>query len=168
MAVENLFRQSDIIALLSSSSWAKPEVTLAWKVNDIATAFGQLDVLAFLDSGQVMIVDWKTGAFGSGSKVQMAVYGKLVLSKWNQHSPDSLCIKEVNLQHGRVINHSLSEEDLLRAEDFIYGSVSEILQVTQDHKYNTQIRRLSEYSFAGSENSCAFCRFKQLCEACLT
>lgn len=160
----NLLSQENILELLSHSSWLKSEVNLPWKMDTRATVFGQLDILAFMEDGNPVIIDWKTGSLGSGSKAQMAIYGKLVLNKWKRFNPEDIEIIEVNLRHGKVINHKMSDAATRLAEDFIYRSVSDILQVTQDHKFNTQIKRLSEYSYAGSENSCRYCSFRKLCE----
>ncbi|TFG98255.1 hypothetical protein E4H12_06645 [Candidatus Thorarchaeota archaeon] len=154
---QNLVSQKDMIALISKSSWIRPEVNLAWKIKPDATVFGQLDVLSFSDDRKATIIDWKTGSFGSGSRNQMAVYGRLVLEKWTNLTLDDIEITEINLRHGKVITHKMNETDMLSTEDFIYQSIFDIQQVTQNHEFDSQIKRISEYSYAGSVNSCRYC-----------
>lgn len=162
-AIDNLYRAKELVNTLSESSWIRSEVPLSWKFSESVTVSGQLDVLAFKE-GKSLIVDWKTGDLGSSGAVQMAIYARLFQNKWPDKALDALDIYEVNLLHNRIIVHKIRKPDLIRAEDFVYTSVSEIIQITQDHQYSSQVQRLPEYSLANSPNTCAHCGFRKLCE----
>jgi len=158
--LRNLSNQTKFIEAMHRSEWVKAEVALSFEV-DGTTVSVMLDLLLFED-GHPAIIDWKVSDSDASSYTRQAqVYGLAVLRKWPHFQPQEVKVLEVNLLRDTITLHPLTESNLLEIEDFIFRSISEILALTGDRKYEEQL--FEDYEPARTHRTCLFCKYRSLC-----
>lgn len=128
------------------------------------------DLVAFFENEPPMIIDWKVHAFATHeSRMQLALYAA-ALSRTNPHKdfPENFITKENNVRlmefqllKNKPREYSLSEEDILDVEDYIFQSITNMRRAC-DWK-EPKMFDPSDFQTARKPDECSRCGFKKLC-----
>ncbi len=168
-ALENLFRMEDIKQILKSSDYVVAQRALQYKLMDGVTVLAYPDAIAFRRSAPPVIIDWKVHAFGTNDAwLQLAIYA-IALSRCNPHSdfptgfgmqPQASTLYEVQLLTNVVREHSLDEEQIVEAEEYMCSSAYEITCLTEGRKYSEL--SVEDFRLATYEQTCQRCAFRAI------
>jgi len=131
------------------------------------------DLIVFFKDKPPLIVDWKVHFFGNAEYwLQLGIYG-FALSRVNPHNdfPESIQDQLENPTNIRLIEYqllknwqreySISQEDTIDIEDYIFQSITQMSRVVNGKKYNDL--DITQFQTARSPSICARCQFKKLC-----
>ena len=123
----------------------------------------QSDLIAEYKSGDIEIVDWKTGKETDGNdiRIQLGIYALYVKSKWDIH-PSKISVREVNLYAGKETKHPIDIEWMNEALSYIRNSVIEMQKLLARPERNLP---LSEQYFPMTQDVklCRHCKFRGKC-----
>lgn len=155
----NLYQNKSLQNTLRQGTWYGSEINVPFSLEGVTVA-AILD-LAFFTKDALHVVDWKIGESASSDYApQMLIYALATVNKWNR-SLETIKLWEVNLLKDCITEHTVTEDKLDSAEDFIYRSVSDILSLTEDRSY-TELD-FHDFDCANTSNTCAYCKFRSLC-----
>lgn len=158
---ENLQQQTEFVNYLRQGKWYGVQKTLSLNLDGVSIE-GRPDLLFFGNEGQLTIVDWKTElSETSDNRPQLLVYALGAIRGWPQARLENLEIYEANVMKDEIRIHHITEQDLLKTEDFIFSSVYEIRSLTQGGKFPDQ--HIEDYELANSPKTCQYCSFRKLC-----
>jgi hypothetical protein len=157
-----LYSQEKVVSFLKRGTWFSTEPNLTFRVGRFAV-LARLDlVMAYATGSKLLIIDWKIGnSQTSDYSQQLRLYALAALRRWPRYRPEHLTLVEANLLQGKFIKHSINEAELLKMEDFIYRSCSDIEALLDGHGY--ELEDIENYGYANSAMSCEFCKFQRLC-----
>lgn len=156
-----LYSHERFIKFLRDGAWYSSEPLLHFYV-DGALAVARLDLVLGYGANKLCIIDWKIGeSLTSDYSVQLRLYAYAALQKWPRYKAEDVLLVEANLLQGKLIKHKVDEDELLRTEDFVYRSLSDIKALDNGGGYKAQ--NLEDYGYAKSPLSCQFCNFERLC-----
>lgn len=169
-ALANLFALDEIKRILKLSNHIVPQRALQFALMDDVTVRATPDAIAFPSNGPLAIIDWKVHTFGTRDAwLQLAIYA-IALSRCNPHRdfpngfktrPQEMALYEVQLLTKIVRQHSLAEEHIIEAEEYMLSSAYEIACLTEGKKYaelNVEDFRLASYA-----GTCQRCAFRAIC-----
>lgn len=169
-ALANLFSLDDIKRLLKSANYLIPQRALQFTLMDEVKVLAFPDAVLFYDGVAPAIIDWKVHAFGTNDAwLQMAIYA-IALSRCDPHSdfpdgfktqPHEIALYEVQLLTKIVRKHSLAEEQIMEAEEYMLSSAYEIACLIEGKKYadlNVEDFRVARYP-----ETCRRCAFRAIC-----
>lgn len=169
-ALVNLFSMDDIKCLLKSSDYIVPQRALQFTLMDDVTMLAYPDVIAFRGDAPPAIIDWKVHVFGaSDAWLQLAIYA-IALSRCNPHrdfpngfevQPQELTLYEVQLLTNVVRKHSLEEEQIVEAEEYMINSAYEMACLTEGGKYVDL--NIEDFQTAIHAETCQRCPFRAVC-----
>ena len=169
-AFDNLFAMGDLFVRLQKARTLIPQRALCFPHTGV-TVRAVPDLIAFYDDAPPLIVDWKVHAFGHREAwLQLGIYS-LALTRCNPHKdfPRSLAncqitdvfLNEVQLLTGRIREYRLSEEEAVRAENYIAESVTQIaLSMNGVPKTELQAK---DFPPAFSPDTCQRCSYRRIC-----
>lgn len=156
-----LYAQGSLLSFLQSGEWYNAEPLLRFRFEEVWVN-ARLDLVMGFDRGKLCIVDWKIGeSRTSDYSRQLRLYALTALNRWPRYGAEDLMLIEANLLQGKIEEHSVSADQLLETEDFVYRSLSDIGSISGDHRYASQ--SLEEWGYANSPLSCEYCKFERLC-----
>ena len=127
----------------------------------------QSDLIVMYASGNIEIVDWKTGKDSANEdvEIQLGIYALYVKDKWNI-PPSKISVREVNLYSGTEKKHLIDQQRIEQALRYVRNSIFEmkklLLEPTDDNKHNKPLP--SQY-FPMTEDVkfCRNCNFRGKC-----
>ena len=157
-----LYAQEKFLSFLGRGKWYATEPTLNFRVSGFLVA-ARLDlVMAYASGSRLLIVDWKIGdSQTSDYSRQLRLYALAALHRWPNYRVENLTLVEANLLRGKFTKHLINEAELLKMEDFIYRSCSDIGALLDGHGF--ELEDLENSGYANSPMSCEFCKFQRLC-----
>ena len=169
-ALVNLFSLDDIKYILKSSDYIVSQRALQFRLMDDMTVLAYPDVIAFRGDAPPTIIDWKVHAFGTNDAwLQLAIYA-IALSRCNPHvdfpngfeiQPQELALYEVQLLTNIVRKHSLEEDQIVEAEEYMISSANEIACLTERKKYTAL--NVEDFRTAFYAETCQRCAFCSIC-----
>ena len=169
-ALVNLFSLSDIKYILKSSDYIVSQRPLQFTLMDDVTVLAYPDAVAFRGDTPPAIIDWKVHAFGTNDAwLQLAIYAT-ALSRCNPHAdfpsgfemqPQELVLYEVQLLTNVVRKHSLEEEQIVEAEEYMLNSAYEVACLTEGRKYADL--NVEDFRTAVHAETCQRCAFRAIC-----
>ena len=169
-ALVNLFSLDDVKYILKSSDYIVSQRALQFTLMDDVTVLAYPDVLAFHRDAPPAIIDWKVHAFGTHDAwLQLAIYA-IALSRCDPHAdfpsgfetqPQELALYEVQLLTNVVRKHSLEEEQIVEAEEYMISSAYEIACLTEGRKYTDL--NVEDFRTAVHAETCQRCAFRAIC-----
>lgn len=169
-ALANLFSMDDIKCLLKSADYIVPQRALQFRLMDDVTMLAYPDAIAFYGDAPPAIIDWKVHAFGTNDAwLQLAIYA-IALSRCNPHKdfpsdfetqPQELALYEVQLLTNVVRKHSLEEEQIVEAEEYMFSSAYEITCLTEGKRYADL--NIEDFQTAFRAETCQRCPFRAVC-----
>jgi len=130
------------------------------------------DLIAFFKETEPIIVDWKVEAPKHKEHfIQLGTYA-FALSRAKPHKdfpaewlstiadPTKVGLTEFQLLRNRELQYSLTEQDLVDVEDYIYKTSSRIQHMFNG---NSSARDPTCFPQAKSANACLWCKFKKIC-----
>ena len=169
-ALVNLFSMDEVKCLLRSSDYVISQRALQFTLIEGITVIAYPDAIAFHSDAPPAIIDWKVHAFGTHDAwLQLAIYA-IALSRCKPHQdfpngfeiqPQELALYEVQLLTNVVRKHSLEEEHIIEAEEYMLSSAYEIMCLTKGQKYtdlNAEDFRVATYA-----ETCQRCAFRTIC-----
>ena len=169
-ALDNLFSLEHIKYILESSDYIVSQRALQVRLMDDVTLLAYPDAIVFRGDGPPSIIDWKVHTFGMNDAwLQLAIYA-IALSRCNPHrdfpngfetQPQEIDFYEVQLLTNVVRKHSLEEEQIIEAEEYMLSSAYEIACLTEGKKYTD----LNVENFRGAiyAETCQRCAFRAIC-----
>jgi hypothetical protein len=162
---KNLSGMDEFLAELQRRPYYQAEIPLHAQFDNVTVEIVP-DLIFSRGFGFPSVVDWKVerDSTGGSHQLQMDLYAWVFCHhpKWGVKQPEDIEMYEVQLLKGRVRRLSFSSEKFTEVEDTIYRSIHEIQALCGNHKYENQV--LSNYRYANSPNSCAYCSFHPLCK----
>jgi hypothetical protein len=156
-----LYSQERFMSFLLSGEWYEPEGLLNVHVDGVSIS-AKLDLVMGYRRTKLCIVDWKIGESQTADySRQLRIYALVALKRWPRYRVTDLLLVEANLLQGKLLKHSVREEELTEIRDFIYTSWAAIQALAGDHKYDSQ--EIADYGYANSPFSCEYCNFERLC-----
>ena len=169
-ALVNLFSMDDIKYILKLSDYIVSQRALQFTLMDGVTVLAYPDVIAFRGDAPPAIIDWKVHAFGANDAwLQLAIYA-IALSRCNPHrdfpdgfeiQPQELGLYEVQLLTNVVRKHSLEEEQIVEAEEYMISSAYEMVCLTDGGKYVDL--SVADFQTAVYPEACQRCAFRAIC-----
>jgi hypothetical protein len=137
---------------------------------DEVTTLAYPDLIAFRRQQQPIIVDWKVHVFGQNDAwLQLAIYA-ISLSRCAPHKdfpegfkvePSSVGLYEAQLLTNSVREHSLDDEQISEAEEYITNSAYEMTCLTDGYDYASL--KIEDFRPAVHAESCQRCAFRAIC-----
>jgi hypothetical protein len=169
-AFDNLFAMDDLLARLRKARYLVPQRALCFQHTDV-TVRAVPDLIAFYDDAPPLIVDWKVHTFGQREAwLQLGVYS-LALTRCKPHKdfPRSLAdfqmtdilLNEVQLLTGQIRDYRLSDEEAIRAENYIAESVTQI-ELSMSGLERTELRA-KDFPTTFSPDTCQRCSYRRIC-----
>lgn len=156
-----LYSHETLLSFLQRGTWHSTEPMLIFHVDGVPVV-ARLDLVMGYSDSKLCIIDWKIGeSLTSDYSNQLRLYAYAALQKWPRYRVKDITLVEANLLQGKLSKHKVDEDELLKIEDFIYSSISEIKALTNGGSYEDQ--NLEDYAYAKSPRSCEFCKFERLC-----
>lgn len=122
------------------------------------TIFVKLD-LAYEAGGNIVIVDWKTGA-SEADRLQFQVYTIYAVEELDV-SFDQISVIEYNLLGDGPAVHRFSDQELNDAADYINSSISEMKSYLADPDEN--VATMTDFPRTSNDRTCESCKFKKIC-----
>lgn len=169
-ALANLFSLGAVKDLLKGADYIVPQRALQFPLMDNVTVLAYPDVIAFQKDQSPAIVDWKVHVFGQNDAwLQLAIYA-ISLSRCKPHAdfpspfnvePQGLRLFEAQLLTNALRQHSLDEDHIVEAEEYMISSAYEMTCLTD----GTDPKDLAFDDFlpALSPESCQRCAFRGIC-----
>lgn len=160
-----LAAQGDFLRHLAAGYRCRSELRLHFGVDE-ASIQAVLDLLVERGDGTLTIVDWKIAAGESGDyRQQLLLYALAVLrsGRWPTIDAAQIEIYEANLLRGTIRRHAVTAPEIGDMEDFVFRSASSMAAALGDGGFAAL--RLGDLAIAANPNTCAYCRFRQLCLA---
>ena len=169
-ALTNLFSLENLKHLLKSSNRIISQRSLHFELMDNVQVRATPDVIVFHDNVAPTIIDWKVHTFGTHDAwLQLAIYA-IALSRCNPHSdfpigfkthPQEITLYEVQLLTKIVRKHSIKEEQIIDAEEYMLSSAYEIACLTEGKKYTDLDAK--DFKVAWYADTCQRCAFRAIC-----
>ena len=169
-ALANLFSLEDIKYILKSSDRIVSQRALHLKLMDDVTLLAYPDAIVFRGDDPPAIIDWKVHTFGTNDAwLQLAIYA-IALSRCKPHidfpggfetQPQEIALYEVQLLTNVVRKHSLEEEQIIEAEEYMLSSAYEIACLTEGKKYTDL--NVEDFRGATYGETCQRCAFRTIC-----
>ena len=169
-ALANLFSLDDIKRILKSSNHIVSQPPLQFVLMDDVLVRAFPDAIAFFSDAPPAIIDWKVHTFGDRDAwLQLAIYA-IALSRCKPHrdfpvgfktQPQEIALYEVQLLTKIVRKHSLAEEQVIEAEEFMFGSAYEIACLTEGKKYT--VLNVDDFRVTMYAENCQRCNFRAIC-----
>lgn len=169
-ALVNLFSLEDIKYILESSGYIVSQRALQFRLMDDVTLLAYPDAIVFRGDEPPAIIDWKVHSFGTNDAwLQLALYA-IALSRCKPHrdfpdgfetQPQEIALYEVQLLTNVVRKHSLEEEQIIEAEEYMLSSAYEIACLTEGKKYTDL--RIEDFRVAAYAETCQRCAFRTIC-----
>ena len=169
-SLDNLFKMSDLLGRLRRARLLVPQRALCFPHTDV-TVRAVPDLIAFYEDAAPLIVDWKVHSFGHREAwLQLGIYS-LALTRCKPHRdfPSSLArwqmtdvlLNEVQLLTARIREYRLTEEEAIRAENYIAESVTHIT-LSMDGVAKSGLRA-TDFPTTISPDTCQRCCFRRIC-----
>jgi hypothetical protein len=157
-----LYAREKFLSFLRKGDWYSTEPTLNFRVAGFSVV-ARLDlVMGYASGSKLLIVDWKIGdSQTSDYSQQLRLYAMAALHRWPNYRVENLCLVEANLLQDKFQKHVVNEDELLKMEDFVYRSCSDIEALIAGNGYDPE--DLENYGYAHSPMSCEFCKYQRLC-----
>ena len=169
-ALTNLFSLENLKHLLKPSNRIMSQRSLQFELMDNVQVRATPDVIVFHDNVAPTIIDWKVHTFGTHDAwLQLAIYA-IALSRCNPHSdfpigfktqPQEIALYEVQLLTKIVRKHSIEEEQIIEAEEYMLSSAYEIACLTEGKKYTDL--DVKDFKVAWYADTCQRCAFRAIC-----
>lgn len=169
-ALENFFNMEHIRQAMQSSDYVISQRALQFRLMENVTVLAYPDAIAFRRSKPPVIIDWKVHAFGMNDAwLQLAIYA-IALSRCKPHrdfpvgfgiQPQELVLYEAQLLTNVVREHSLEEEQIVEAEEYMCSSAYEIACLTEGRKYVDL--KIEDFRSAVYAQTCQRCAFRAIC-----
>lgn len=169
-ALTNLFRSDAVKYLLKSSDYIVPQRAIQFRLMDSVSVLAYPDAIAFRDASPPAIIDWKVHTFGTNDAwLQLAIYA-IALSRCKPHrdfpsgfeiQPREIALYEVQLLTNVVREHSLGEEQIIEAEEYMISSACDIACLTEGRKYADL--SVDDFRSAVHAETCERCAFRAIC-----
>lgn len=169
-ALVNLFSLEHIKYILESSDYIVSQRALHLRLMDDVTLLAFPDAIVFRGDDPPAIIDWKVHTFGTNDAwLQLAIYA-IALSRCNPHrdfpngfetQPQEIDLYEVQLLTNIVRKHSLEEEQIIEAEEYMLSSAYEIACLTEGKKYTDL--SIEDFRVAAYPETCQRCAFRTIC-----
>jgi hypothetical protein len=129
-------------------------------VLDDVTVYVKVD-FAFMEGGDLRIVDWKTGARpAAASSMQLACYALYAKDRWG-FTLNRIRTTEVNLVRNEIADRTVSEDDIDEAARTIWRSARVMRERLEDAERN--VAREEEFGKVESLAVCRRCNFQRPC-----
>lgn len=169
-ALDNFYRADQVWRLLSDAVRLVPQRPLSFKHGNVTVRVVP-DLIAFHASNAPAILDWKVNTYPMRDYWLQLVTGAMGVTRCNSHkdwpangakrSAHELELLEVQLLAGDVRAHSVSEDDINDAEDFISISASEIDLACGG--IAPKDLQPDAFPVTSDPRTCQFCAFKKQC-----
>jgi hypothetical protein len=133
-----------------------------------------LDLIAFFEDTQPVVVDWKVQAPKHKEHfIQLGTYA-FALSLAKPHKdfptrwlstiadPTKIGLIEFQLLRNKELTYSLTEEDIVEIEDYVYKTSNRI-QLMLNGNDTHSARDPTQFPKARSSDACMWCKFKKMC-----
>jgi hypothetical protein len=169
-ALENLSKMRELFERLRKAEVLAIQRALCFPHTGV-TVRAVPDLIAFYKDTAPQIVDWKVHSFGHREAwLQLGIYS-LALTRCKPHKdfPRSLVhwqmtdvlLNEVQLLTGRIREYRLTEEEAIRAENYIAESVTQI-SLTMDGFEKSELQA-TDFPTTISPDTCERCSFRRVC-----
>jgi hypothetical protein len=166
-ALAFLAEQKRFLAYLQRGSGYRSETQLSFRVPAMTTsAMAMLALFFFRGHGKPTVIDWKIGKSETADyQRQLHVYALALLrsGEWPAIRLEHIHLIEVNLLREKIRKHTLTEDQLVDIEDFVFRGACELEALVGDTR--TETVRITDYAVAGNPNTCAYCAFRCLCQS---
>lgn len=170
LALQNFYKNEPLWELLRHAERLIPQRPLSFKHGDVSIRVIP-DLIIFRAPQAPVVLDWKVNTRPLRDYWLQLVTGAIALTRCKPHRdwPEGAAIKpvheiqllEVQLLVGDVRAHTLSEADVMDAEDFITVSAMEMELAGADDP--TLGRKPEDYPVAWDSWACQNCLFKKMC-----
>lgn len=157
-----LYGREKFLNFLEKGNWYATEPTLNLRVAGFSV-IARLDlVMGYASNSRLLIVDWKIGdSHTSDYSQQLRLYAMAALHRWSTYRVENVRLVEANILQDHFTRHAVNESELLKMEDFIYRSCSDIEALLAGNGYDPD--DLEDYGYAHSPMSCEYCKYQRLC-----
>ena len=172
ISLSNLMRSGFLMQVMESSSFIAAQRSLVFRFGNTAISCTP-DFVAFFPDQPSLITDWKVHSFANAdSWLQLGVYA-FALSKIKPHrdfpegiqgqleDPANIRLVEYQLLKNQQRKYSVSPEDIVDIEDYIFKSCTQMNRLVDGKKYNEL--DINRFPTARSPEICERCQFKMLC-----
>lgn len=159
------FADSTILKEILAASylnWKPVDVLDSFLLEDSLKVWCALDFAFIEPTGELKVVDWKTGAErGDELQMQLACYAMYALNKWHTEVDNQKLTAVILPESARESRYAMDEQTLVETRNKILESASEMRAKLTDIEKNIA----DEANFAKCENDkiCAGCKFKEVC-----
>lgn len=169
-ALLNLMRSDLIHKLKNENSYLVPQRALTCKYVDESIR-AVPDLIVFHNDKPPTIIEWKVHSFGNTEYwLQLGIYG-WVLSRVKPHKdfPSSNLLEdptrfryiEYQLLSDEQREYTLTEQDFVDIEDYIFQSIIQIKRLTKGKKFGEIDPKI--FQTATSPKICMRCQFRKIC-----
>ncbi len=124
--------------------------------------FAVPDLMYRVESGRMVLVDWKTGAQEEEHRQQLAFYAMYLVEK-HRTSPERILGRLEYLNGGSHEDVRFDRAALDRAEERALASMGEMRQYLADVKLNQPLAK-KRYPLTDNRHQCPSCSFFELCQ----
>ena len=172
VSLRNLVNSDFLRKIMEKSPFFAAQRSLTFGFGN-ATISCTPDLITFFADDSLLITDWKVHAFASADAwLQLGVYA-FALSNIKPHkdfpesvrsqlgNPTKIRLVEYQLLKNKKRAYSVSSEDIVDIEDYVYKSSTQMSMMVNGQKYNEL--DISQFPTARSPEICARCQFRKLC-----
>jgi hypothetical protein len=168
LALRNLLGSGILQRAAEKGTYLVAQRSLSFKFADVSVSCTP-DLIAFFNDRPPVIIDWKVHSFAYADyRVQLALYA-LALSRVAPHrdfirfnkEPQQIGLIEYQLLKNSRRRYTLTQDDLIDTEDFIYHSVLQI-QRSMDNVPRKQLQA-HQFQTARNPRACQICQYKKIC-----
>ena len=172
-SITNFFNSGFFVQITESQPYLIAQRTVQFPFADVNVQCTP-DLIVFFKETEPVIVDWKVETPKHKEHfIQLGTYA-FALSKAKPHKdfppewlkiiadPSKIELIEFQLLRNRRLQYSLTEQDLVEIEDYIYRTSSRIRHMI-DGNGSHSARDPTQFPKAKSSDACVWCKFKKIC-----
>jgi hypothetical protein len=169
-ALENFFAAEQLWEILQQSQVLVTQRALSFK-HGTASVRVVPDLITFQSGQAPAVLDWKVNTYPMRDYWLQLVTGAIAVTKCNPHrdwpigatqyDPNEVKLFEVQLLAGDVRIHTVSENDVQEAENFISISATD-MELASDGNDSKNLQP-KDYPVASEPRTCQMCPFRKLC-----
>jgi hypothetical protein len=172
LSLRNLLHSDFIDRIAKDNKYVISQRNLSYRCYDVNVVCIP-DMIVFFEDKPPLIIDWKVHAFGnSDAWLQLGIYS-VALSNVTPHKdfPENFVktakdASQINLLEFQLLKnvqrkYSITDDDVLDIEDYIFKSITQMKNLVNGRDYNDLDASL--FLTAHNPQICTKCSFKKLC-----
>lgn len=172
ISLKNLLHSNLIKEIMTNNSYIISQRELTFPFEEDINVSCTPDMIVFFKNKSPLIVDWKVHLFGNTDAwLQLGIYA-LALLRTKPHKdfpqdtykiehPSDVHLIEYQLLKNVQRKYSISSDDIIDIEDYIFESSMRMKKLVNGRKYSRL--DISRFETARSPEICEKCQFKKLC-----